>query len=662
MPTNKQEESSSNLRNSTTSSNNAKKSSTSNSYQAEKNKGKDPNQDSNKKAAKVGAKAAATYFGGAAGGKAVDALAKTPQGDKILNRGGELLGHIPGMSQATKKLDDSGSLDKADQALSLSGGSLGENGAPSNLDSTSKNKDSPDFSSTIGKKSSQKKKGLTSSFGDDSYDVSGEEEQDTNLLGDLFSSGFLWKKKKLLIIGGCFLVFLFMGAGLFAVFGSADKQNAENDIGTPDIEGAKGTKYESQINEYNCTLTSNTNSSSKKKARFTTYTGKSLGGSIGNVDSYIREGSIYYENGYAMWKGGTRSKLNGQVYGQAGTNYMIVATATKYIVGNCATRACSYRWNEDSRINYFNYGDTFTVEISFDGGSSYIPYNAIVLDSCGACMEWSLTASGIYAPHSTNSNELAKCKESEGYKIDLFRREANVLGKSDMGFFLHGNPSNTCVGEVDLGDLVVGTTDTKLLQNKSMLDLYGNGGMQELSNQIKSNAEKYGSGTGKGVAAAAITLINSLKSKGYRLPYYWAGGHGAISNGANPSWGSRTGGSYSRYGTSYYYNSLDCSGFVSWAIKNGGCTNFNSARSSSGFGSIGPKESVSQVKAGDILVYPGNHVVLVVQNNAGNIILAESSGGSGGVHYTSYNQSSYAHNSNYYFIDMSKFYSSTSCK
>ena len=102
-----------------------------NSYSAVKNNQRTENQDSNKKAAKVAAKGAATYFAGPEGAAAVDALAKTKAGDKILNKGGEALNKIPGMSKATKKLDDSGALDAADKGLSMAGGA--SNGAEATI-------------------------------------------------------------------------------------------------------------------------------------------------------------------------------------------------------------------------------------------------------------------------------------------------------------------------------------------------------------------------------------------------------------------------------------------------------------------------------------------------------------------------------------------------
>ncbi len=510
MPKNENSQSSSNANNATTSSRG--NNSLHNGYTALRNsKGSNQNSDnsnnSNKKAAKVAAKAAANHFAGPVGGKAVDALANTKLGNNVLNKGGQLLNKIPGMSKATNKLDNSGALDMADKALSAKGASnqAVENNSMSKAQSTD-----------TGSGSASKKKSFLSGERDTEVEGNADANFSTEITGQMFFS----QKTIPIAIIGVVVLLIFCMFGVVISIGSADNEEAsahakDSDyLGNPDLEKSKGTKYEAKWNNGSgpsCVLTSNPDSSTKKSARLTTYTGSSLGGSIGDVSAYVKEGTIYYDKGYAMWKGGTRSKSNGKVYGEVGTDYMIVATATKYIVGNCVTKDCSYRFSENNRVAYFEYGDTFTIEVSFNGGKSYNSYNAIVLDSCGACMEWSLTANGIYAPNNTNQYELSKCRQSEGYKIDLFRRAKNVAGKADMGYFLQGNSSNTCVGEVDLGDLVVGLSDTQLLINKTMKELYGESGLKDLEKQISDNATKYGAGTGKGAAAAAITLINSLK-------------------------------------------------------------------------------------------------------------------------------------------------------
>ena len=90
---------------------------------------KEQEKESSKKTAKVAAKGAAMYFGGPEAGAAVDMAANTKAGEKIINKGGEALNKVPGVGKASKKLDDAGVLDKADQALSMAGSAGGGAGA-----------------------------------------------------------------------------------------------------------------------------------------------------------------------------------------------------------------------------------------------------------------------------------------------------------------------------------------------------------------------------------------------------------------------------------------------------------------------------------------------------------------------------------------------------
>lgn len=99
------------------------------SFASYKHEQKEQEKESSKKTAKVAAKGAAMYFGGPEAGAAVDMAANTKAGDKILNKGGEALSKVPGVGKASKKLDDAGVLDKADQALSLAGSAGGGAGA-----------------------------------------------------------------------------------------------------------------------------------------------------------------------------------------------------------------------------------------------------------------------------------------------------------------------------------------------------------------------------------------------------------------------------------------------------------------------------------------------------------------------------------------------------
>ncbi len=98
------------------------------SYTAKRQEEKEKGHEANKKTAKVAAKAAADYFTAGQGGAVVDKLAQTKAGDAILNKGADILDKVPGLSKATKKLDESGGLDVADKALSMTSASSAAGG------------------------------------------------------------------------------------------------------------------------------------------------------------------------------------------------------------------------------------------------------------------------------------------------------------------------------------------------------------------------------------------------------------------------------------------------------------------------------------------------------------------------------------------------------
>ena len=285
MPKDNMNQSSSVDNDATTSSvnnNSSKKNNSGGSYSASKRNQQDGNQDSNKKAAKVAAKGAATYFAGPAGGKAVDALAKTKAGDQILNKGGELLNKIPGMSKATKKLDDSGALDAADKGLSVVGGAGGAGGASGNAAKGTGASTSVNSSSSLDKSPSQdmanslgkglggtggKKGGLGNSSQDDqdSSQQDSSRKKNGEFSEQFFGSGFgfIDKKKIILFCIISILPIIFIGL-IISFIGGADDKDEQADAtktgreGYVDKEGAKGTEYEKYIKGYNESSTSST--------------------------------------------------------------------------------------------------------------------------------------------------------------------------------------------------------------------------------------------------------------------------------------------------------------------------------------------------------------------------------------------------------------------
>ena len=74
-----------------------------------------------KNTARVAAKAAGVYFGGSAGGKAVDLVAKTKAGDKVLEKGAKAIERTP-LKKISNKANDSGLMNMADKAIDASSG------------------------------------------------------------------------------------------------------------------------------------------------------------------------------------------------------------------------------------------------------------------------------------------------------------------------------------------------------------------------------------------------------------------------------------------------------------------------------------------------------------------------------------------------------------
>ena len=74
-------------------------------------------QEAGKNTAHVAAKGAATYFGGAVGGRAYDALSRTKAGQRLENAAGKVVSKTPGLGQINKKLNDTGAVDAANKTV-----------------------------------------------------------------------------------------------------------------------------------------------------------------------------------------------------------------------------------------------------------------------------------------------------------------------------------------------------------------------------------------------------------------------------------------------------------------------------------------------------------------------------------------------------------------
>ena len=166
--------------------------------------------------------------------------------------------------------------------------------------------------------------------------------------------------------------------------------------------------------------------------------------------------------------------------------------------------------------------------------------------------------------------------------------------------------------------------------NKEFLNSKGSS-LENLNAFIYDSVQEQGAGTRAGVVTAAVSMINYLYDNfNVRLPYYWGGSSGSI--GLPASFGTYSPSAVSRGGNVNYYKSFDCSGFVSWAIKNGG---YNFSRiTTSGFNSqfshnscnITDKNCIGQ--PGDLINSNQGHVELIiaVDQENGKYFIAHSGG------------------------------------
>ena len=215
--------------------------------------------------------------------------------------------------------------------------------------------------------------------------------------------------------------------------------------------------------------------------------------------------------------------------------------------------------------------------------------------------------------------------------------------------------SNSGSGNIDYGDYELSSDGHEILHEPLDTFLESKGtSLEEFNNLIASNVQEAGSGTRAGVVAAAVTLIAELGNNyGVKIPYYWTGGHGHIATGAEASWGSDR--CYTTAnGQAYTYCGLDCSGFVTWAINNGGFS--IPVQSSNTFVYLEGAERVSLsssavLQAGDLLATSG-HIILVVGVDDNGYICAEAAGNETGVLFSRKSFDA----SGYYGIDMSGFY------
>lgn len=129
---------------------------------------------------------------------------------------------------------------------------------------------------------------------------------------------------------------------------------------------------------------------------------------------------------------------------------------------------------------------------------------------------------------------------------------------------------------------------------------------------------------------AALFLATSFP----HMNYFWGGGHDKIVEGLDPTWGQEkevTSPKSVTTGTTRP-NSLDCSGYVSWALKNGGY-DIDQPMSTWELEEIGQKVPITSaasnnVQVGDLAAM-NNHVGIIVKVDENEITVSHCSGNGG---------------------------------
>lgn len=160
------------------------------------------------------------------------------------------------------------------------------------------------------------------------------------------------------------------------------------------------------------------------------------------------------------------------------------------------------------------------------------------------------------------------------------------------------------------------TTSASPLNEPITTFLNSNGSsLDDLNDFVHDSVSSIGVGTREGVVTAAVSMINYLYDNfNTKLPYYWGG---KTTGNTIPSiFGTYQPSAMSRNGNTYYYTSFDCSGFVSWAIRAGGYNLTN--QTSYSFDDLYSDDSCVITDSscvgqpGDLINSPNGHVELIV--------------------------------------------------
>ncbi len=233
----------------------------------------------------------------------------------------------------------------------------------------------------------------------------------------------------------------------------------------------------------------------------------------------------------------------------------------------------------------------------------------------------------------TNTSIKTSFTSSDGIKYDgaTYRTIHSTVLEHIKTYFRHGF----------LAEYPHGTEGTQLLQD-NIIKVIGQTAYDSINSAVKSGVQKSGICNKESSAIAGINLAYNLYELGYRVPYYWNGGHdmhdiGGTSayvdyKGVDKGLGSSVAQSCSDT-TCYSHYGYDCTGFVNWAVSN--AMGKDISTSLDGWFSRSAYISLEEAEAGDLILTDG-HAILVIENKGNYLQTLESTGGDNGLIFRTY--------------------------
>lgn len=551
------------------------------------------------KTAHVAGKAAATYFGGNVGAKAYDKLSQTKLGKNLENQIGKKIQKNRQANRMAQKLNNSGALDAADKAIDAASGN-GTGGSGGNSSSLSLSS-----VSNLGKKSSNsstKDKGLIT-------------------IPNMKKAAI-----KVLIIAIPTAIFL-----LFAVF-----------LITITIEGnekgiAMNGYYAMRCPEVTVVFTDKQNNyevTDIKTYPLEEYVAGVVAGEVGFLGSTevdkafaIAARSYFFANESNCT---IESSDRKQVFRELTTTQTdkLAIEATEATKGKVLLK--------DNNL----YSTQYDAFACIEKDDNYYTISQAEQKIPITWLESKINPSSIPDWFICNGSENLKNHHGNGlsqYGSLYLAEEKGYTYEEILAFYLGKEDITISSGYLtSIAGLEVKNTTSATNLDRPLGELLNENGasIEDMNAFIKESVESVGKGTRAGVVAAAVSQINYLYDNfNVNIPYYWGGAY--IGYGVYDSLGAITSGSTSTGGKTYIRKGFDCSGFVSWAIKNGGYKfgrfvtgGFHNAFSGDSC-DITDQNCIGQ--PGDLINSKTCHVqmIVAVDEASGKYMIAESTGSMG---------------------------------